>query len=170
MTARRNGIGTPGPTIACELHDLPDCKLCKRPKPKKAGRRHITQKDYLRMIGAAKARQNGQCAGHLAGINHECQEPFDFAHIIDQQTLVKKFGEGHESLTDDRLGIYACRKIHGDFDKWGGELSQVDIRADLVAVADSLGTFEAAKHYGLEIELERKIIGAAALTPTEGER
>lgn len=121
--------------------------------------RHIGTADYLRLIGAAKSIQGGRCIGHLAGITHECEDPFDAMHLIPQRTLVSKFGEGHESLTDERLCIFGCRTIHGSFDEWRGVLKTPAVRNDIRSNAHP--DFETAvTEYGLENEANRIFDGA----------
>lgn len=131
----------------------------RKPLAKKQSSRHIKQADYLALIGSAKASQGGRCLGHIAGIEHDCTDPFDFIHAVDQQAIVRKLGEGHPALTDPRLGGYACRFIHGSFDHWSGPLREVEARANFVPLIHP-DIYDAAKEYGLDGELDRKVAGA----------
>lgn len=129
-----------------------DRSMCSNP-------RHIRQGDYLSMVGQAKASQNGRCVGHRAGIDHDCTDPFDFAHLVKQQSIVREHGEGHPALTDPRLGVYACRFIHSSFDGWSGELRDPVTRMALVAQAHP-DLDAALDEYGLRAYFDREVMGA----------
>lgn len=163
--------------MTCQLHGIDGCKLCKtsslpgyKPKPafgtvryelkKPSGiSRHIRQADYLKCIGRAKARQGGVCVALLAGIDHECEDPFDWLHGVNQAVIAAKLGPDTPALTDDRIGAYGCRWTNASLDEWRGPLRDIDTRLHLrtfwhpdfdVAIAE----------YGLEVEAERKWEGA----------
>jgi hypothetical protein len=156
----------------CEAHSIPLCRTCtktvkapfgqgpRKPLKKSTGQRHIRQADYLSAIGKAKARQGGVCVGLLAGIEHDCTE-MEWLHVVDQKVLVSKLGPETPALTDDRMGMYGCRFINGSFDEWRGELREIDTRQNLITYAHP-ELLTAIAHYGLGVELERKIQGAGA--------
>ena len=130
----------------------------RKPLGGKRPTRHIRQNSFLRMVGAAKREQGGHCAGHLAGIDHECDN-LGFAHFVDQRVIARVLGEGHPALADERLGVYACDWINGALDEWRGELRDLDVRQRLRDQAHP--EFDAALiEYGLGAEADRKFQGA----------
>lgn len=164
--------------MTCTLHELERCPLCKesthsdfKPKPRfgtvrkplekksSGSTRYIRQADYLKQIGKAKARQGGVCVGLLAGIEHDCTE-MEWLHVVDQKVLAGKLGPDTPALTDERMGMYGCRFINGSFDEWRGPLRDIDERENLMLYAHP-DLHTAVAEYGLEVEYERKIEGAA---------
>lgn len=121
----------------CAEHSMPCCRICTRTtKPpfgegprkqlKKSGkRRPMNAQQYLSALGKAKANQGGKCVGLIAGIDHECSDPFDACHVIPQQTITKHT-EDPKALSDPRNILYACRWIHSRFDAGQIELPDPD--------------------------------------------
>jgi hypothetical protein len=161
----------------CEIHGIDGgergCPLCitHLTKPKKApfgtvrhelkknsasgSGRYIKASDYLKCIGKAKARQGGVCVALLAGIDHECEDPFDWLHGVNQSVIAAKLGPDSPALTDDRIGAYGCRWTNASLDEWRGPLRDIDTRLQLKAFWHP-GFELAVIEYGLEVEAERK--------------
>lgn len=160
MSARSNGIGVPDRAPVTQRPPKKESTFGKRSKGLRRSkpRRHINQADYLRCIGAAKARQGGRCVGLLAGIDHECDR-MEWLHFVDQTVIANKLGEGSAALTDDRIGAYGCRWLNGSLDNWRGPLRNPELRRHLRTFAHP-DFEEALVEYGLEVEADRKFNGA----------
>lgn len=159
-----NGIGQPNipdrePVRQRQPSSKPPFGTVRSQLGKKPSSRHIRQADYLGCIGRAKARQGGICIGLLAGIDHECDE-MQWLHLVDQAVIVRKLGEGHPALTDDRIGAYGCQFINGSLDEWRGPLKDPAARNHLRTFAHPEFDDALADH-GLEVEADRKFDGAA---------
>ena len=95
------------------------------PLKKTAKSRPMNAQQYLAALGKAKSIQGGRCIGLIAGVEHECADPFDAMHKIPQRTITDHTDDP-KALADHRNIYYGCRTIHAMFDAGRIELPDPD--------------------------------------------